>query len=271
MQGGRGSTLYSQEKDVGAAMDNLEKLWQAYSESKSPALKEKLILQYAPIVKYVAGRMLVHIGQHVEYDDLAGYGIFGLIDAIDKFDFNKGVKFETYASLRIRGAIIDHIRRLDWVPRTLRQKNKQLEQAHVQLEDELGREPTEEEVAEKLSISLEEVRELMRKSSVLSLVSLDDFLDQNYEASFNVLVSNKQDSPEEQTEIRERKVMLADAIAKLSEKEKLVVTLYYFEDLTLKEISSIMKVSESRVSQIHTKAISRLQVRLGRHKSLLFT
>ena len=253
------------------SMSNIDKVWQAYSESKSPELKEKLIIQYAPLVKYVAGRMLIHIGQHVEYDDLTGYGIFGLIDAIDKFDYNKGVKFETYASLRIRGAIIDHIRRLDWVPRTLRQKNKQLDQAYMQLEDELGREPTEEEIAAKLELTLDETRELMRKSSVLTLVSLDDFLDQNYEASFGSLVSNRQDSPEEQTEIRERKAMLADAIGKLSEKEKLVVTLYYFEDLTLKEISSIMKVSESRVSQIHTKAISRLQVRLGRHKSLLFS
>jgi len=256
---------------VGGNMENIDKLWKAYGESKSPELKERLILQYAPLVKYVAGRMLVHIGQHVEYDDLAGYGIFGLIDAIDKFDYTKGVKFETYASLRIRGAIIDHIRRLDWVPRTLRQKNKQLEQALAALEETLGREPTDEELAKKLDMSLDETRELMRKSSVLALVSLDDFLDQNYEASFGALVSNKQDSPEEQAEIQERKTMLADAISKLSEKEKLVITLYYFEDLTLKEISSIMKVSESRVSQIHTKAISRLQVKLGKHKSLLFS
>ncbi|MCL2216055.1 MAG: FliA/WhiG family RNA polymerase sigma factor [Defluviitaleaceae bacterium] len=251
-------------------MTNLDKLWQAYSTNRSPALKEKLILQYAPLVKYVAGRLLIHIGQHVEYDDLVGYGIFGLIDAIDKFDSGKGVKFETYASFRIRGAIIDHIRRMDWIPRTLRQKNKQMEQVYNQLEDELGREPTDEEIAERLGLSLDEARELMKKSSVLSLVSLDDFMDQNYEASFTPLVANRIDSPEEQTERRERKAMLADAISKLSEKEKLVVTLYYFEDLTLKEISSIMKVSESRVSQIHTKAITRLQGKLGRYKGLLF-
>ena len=251
-------------------MTGIDKVWQVYSTTKSPALKEKLILQYAPLVKYVAGRMLIHIGQHVEYDDLVGYGVFGLIDAIDKFDYEKGVKFETYASLRIRGAIIDHIRRLDWVPRTLRQKNKQMEQAYSKLEDELGREPTEDELAAKLSLTVEETQEFMRKSSVLSLVSLDDFLEQNYEAAFGVLVS-KQDSPEEQTERRERKAMLAEAINKLSDKEKLVVTLYYFEDLTLKEISSIMKVSESRVSQIHTKAIGKLQGKLGRYKSLLFS
>ena len=246
-------------------------LWQAYIKSKSPALKEKLILHYAPLVKYVAGRLLVHIGQHVEYDDLVGYGIFGLIDAIDKFDNAKGVKFETYASFRIRGAIIDHIRRMDWVPRTLRQKNKQMEQVYNQLEDELGRQPTENELAEKLNMSLQETQDLIKKSSVLSLVSLDDYMEQNYESAFTSLVANRVDSPEEQTERQERKEMLADAISKLSEKEKLVVTLYYFEDLTLKEISSIMKVSESRVSQIHTKAITRLQGKLGRYKNLLFT
>ena len=176
-------------------MENIEKLWKSYSENKRPELKERLILQYAPLVKYVAGRMLVHIGQHVEYDDLAGYGVFGLIDAIDKFDYTKGVKFETYASLRIRGSIIDHIRRLDWVPRTLRQKNKQLDAAISALEEEFGREPTDEELADKLGLSIDETIELQRKSSVLSLVSLDDFLDQNYEASFGSLVSSKQDSP----------------------------------------------------------------------------
>jgi RNA polymerase sigma factor for flagellar operon FliA len=246
-------------------------VWQAYISNKSPALKEKLILHYAPLVKYVAGRLLVHIGQHVEFDDLVGYGIFGLIDAIDKYDNAKGVKFETYASFRIRGAIIDHIRRMDWVPRTLRQKNKQMEQVYTRLEETLGRQPTDEELAEKLGMSLDETQDLMRKSSVLSLVSLDDYMEQNYESSFASLVANRVDSPEEQTERQERKEMLAEAISKLSEKEKLVITLYYFEDLTLKEISSIMKVSESRVSQIHTKAITRLQGKLGRYKNLLFT
>ena len=251
-------------------MTNQDKLWQAYGASKSPALKEQLILQYAPLVKHVAGRMRIHIGQHVEYDDLVGYGIFGLIDAIDKFDYEKGVKFETYASVRIRGAIVDHIRRMDWVPRTLRQKNKQIEQACRALESTLGREPTDEELAEKLSVPVDETREIRRKSSVSSLISLDDFLDQSYGVSPEALVSDSNDSPQSQTDLRERKQMLTDAIGKLSEKERLVVTLYYFEDLTLREISSIMKVSESRVSQIHTKAIGKLARRLGSVKSLLF-
>jgi len=251
-------------------MENQEKLWKAYAELKSPAIKEKLIILYAPLVKFVAGRMHMHVGQHVDFDDLSGYGIFGLIDAIDKYDYGKGVKFETYASLRIKGAIIDHIRRLDWVPRTLRQKNKQMETVYSQLEEENGREPTDEELAKRLDMDVDATRDLKKKSAVLSLVSLDDFLDQNYETTFNGLVSNKQDSPEEQAERQERQQMLAAAIEKLTEKEKQVITFYYYEDLTLKEISSIMMVSESRISQIHTKAIGKLQGKLGKYKSLLF-
>jgi RNA polymerase sigma factor for flagellar operon FliA len=251
-------------------MENTNKLWQSYITNRKPDTKEKLIIHYAPLVKYVAGRLAMHIGQHVEYDDLIGYGIFGLIDAIDKFDPEKGVKFETYASLRVRGSIIDNIRKLDWVPRTLRQKNKQVDQAYTQLEDTLGRPPTDQELADKLEMPLDEAQELMRKSAVLGLVSLDDFLEQNYETSFNYLTGNPHDSPENHTEKMERQHMLAEAINKLSEKEKLVVSLYYFEDLTLKEISSIMKVSESRVSQIHSKAVFKLQGRLGKYKSVLF-
>jgi len=251
-------------------MTSQEKLWQAYTESKSPALKEQLIVQYAPLVKYVAGKLMIHIGQHVEYDDLVGYGVFGLIDAIDKFNYSIGVKFETYATTRIRGAIIDHIRRMDWVPRTLRQKSKQLEKTCNQLEDELGRPPTAEEVAARLEISLEETQDLIQKSAILSLVSLDDFLEQNYEYSTPALITDRNDSPDVQAELQERTRVLANAISTLSDKEKLVVTLYYFEDLTLREISHIMKVSESRVSQIHTKAISRLQLKLGKFKPLLF-
>ena len=245
-------------------------LWDEYRKTGNSTVKEKLILHYAPIVKYVAGRLMVHIGQNVEFDDLVGYGIFGLIDAIEKFDPSKGVKFETYASFRIRGTIIDNIRRMDWVPRTLRQKNKQIENVIIKLEEELGRSPTDEELAGALGLTTDETVDLLRKSSVHMLVSLDDFLEQNYEKSHVSLVTNSSDSPEELTEDKERKVKLAEAINNLKDKEKLVITLYYYEGLTLKEISSIMKVTESRVSQIHTKAISRLQVKLGRFKNLLF-
>ncbi|MDR1665058.1 MAG: FliA/WhiG family RNA polymerase sigma factor [Clostridiales bacterium] len=252
-------------------MENMDKVWKAYCASRSPALKEKLILEYAPLVKYVAGRLVLNIGQHVEYDDLISYGIFGLIDAIDKFDPEKGVKFETYASLRIKGSIIDSIRKLDWVPRTLRQRNKQFEQTYTQLEEQLGREPTDQELAGKLSLSIEEVHEFIKKSLVLSVISLDDYLDQNYESAFPGNLTAPVETPETHMDKQELHTTLTDAISKLSDKEKQVVTLYYFEELTLKEISLIMGVSESRISQIHSKAMMRLQAKLGRHKALLFS
>jgi len=255
-------------------MDDIDNLWndfrKAGSSEQQAALKERLILQYTPLVKFVAGRLSIHIGQHVDFDDMLSYGIFGLIDAIDKFDLQKGVKFETYASLRIRGSIIDSIRKMDWVPRTLRQKNKLLDQAFAELENELGREPTEPELARKLGISLYETQELIRKSSVASLISLNDYLDQNHEATFMSTSGTQIDSPDVQYEKQEVKKMLVDAIDKLSEKEKKVITLYYFEDLTLKEISGVMGVSESRISQIHSKAVSRLRARLGKYKTVLF-
>lgn len=251
-------------------MENYDKLWQEYSKTKDQSIKEKLILQYAPLVKYVAGRLSMHLGQHVEYEDLISYGIFGLIDAIDKFKYEKGVKFETYASLRIRGSMIDNIRKLDWVPRTLRQKNKQLDQAYQELESSLGHEPSDEELAVKLNISVEETRELMKKSSVASLISLDDYLDQNHEISFFGARHSQGEGPEALYEKQEVKQILMDAIDKLNEKEKKVILLYYYEELTLKEISHIMGVSESRISQIHSKSVFKLQNKLGKFKSILF-
>ncbi len=251
-------------------MDDVDKIWQEYTKTRDPKLKEILILEYASLVKFVAGRLNMHIGQHVEYEDLISYGIFGLIDAIDKFDYSKGFKFETYASLRIRGAIIDNIRKLDWVPRTLRQKSKQIDQVFGQLEFELGREPTESEIAEKLNVSLEELQDLLKKSNVVSLISLDDYLEQNYETPAYNLDKGNPDNPESHFEKQELKQILGDAINKLSDKEKKVVSLYYFEEFTLREISSIMGVSESRISQIHSKAVLKLQARLGKHKTILF-
>ena len=250
--------------------DNIQDLCQAYRSAKEPAIKEKLILEYAPLVKLVAGRISIHIGQYVDFDDLISYGIFGLIDAIDKFNMDKGVKFETYASLRIRGEIIDNIRRLDWIPRTLRQKSKQLDKYYSNLESELGREPTYEEIAERMETSVDEVKDLMQKSSALSLISLDDYIDTNKDVTVADVVQTKADTPDLSYEKKEVKEILINAINKLTEKEKKVVTLYYFEELTLKEISKVMSVSESRISQIHSKAIVKLQNKLGKYKSILF-
>jgi len=251
-------------------MENNEEIWKQYCETKDKALKEILIIEYASLVKYLAGRLSVHIAHRIEYDDLISYGIFGLIDAIDKYDYTKGVKFETYASLRIRGAIIDSIRKLDWVPRTLRQKNKQLEHVFAELEFELGREPTEAEISDRLNISVEKTRELIKKASITSLVSLDDYLEQNHEDSFFSDEAADLHTPESQYDKKELKNILTEAIDNLLEKERQVITLYYFEDLTRKEISRIMGVSESRISQIHSKAVIKLQSKLGKHKSVMY-
>jgi RNA polymerase sigma factor for flagellar operon FliA len=247
---------------------DMEQVWKSYAVTKNPALREKLIIEYAPLVKLVAGRLLMHVGQYVDFEDLASYGIFGLIDAIDKYNPDKGIKFETYASIRIKGAIIDSIRKLDWVPRSLRAKNKQLEQTFAELTAELGREPDESEIAEKLAIPLDEARELIRKSAVVSLVSLDDYLEQNADANLFYITPGHPDSPESAVEIRETKRALAGAIDQLADKEKKVITLYYFEELTLKEISAVLGVSESRVSQIHTKAVLSLKARMSNHINL---
>ncbi|MCX7747023.1 MAG: FliA/WhiG family RNA polymerase sigma factor [Clostridia bacterium] len=244
-------------------------LWKQYSEGKDPAVREKLIVEYSHLIKYVAGRLNIYFGSNVEYDDLVGFGVFGLIDAIDKFDINKGVKFETYASLRIRGSIIDSIREMDWVPRSLRQKNKELEKVYWEIENELGHSATDKEVADKLGITLDEFYKLLNEVNLSSMISLEEFLEQNYEVGTDLFNSGKEDRPESHMEITEIRDILADAINKLPEKEKMVVSLYYFEELTLKEISAIMKVSESRISQLHTKAILRLRGKLARHKSIL--
>ncbi|MCX8130297.1 MAG: FliA/WhiG family RNA polymerase sigma factor [Clostridia bacterium] len=244
-------------------------LWKQYSDTKDPAIREKLILEYAHLIKFIAGRLNIYFGSNVEYDDLVGFGVFGLIDAIDKFDISKGVKFETYASLRIRGSIIDSIREMDWVPRSLRQKSKELERVYWELENELGHSASDKEIADKLGITTDELNKLLNDVNVSSMVSLEEFLEQNYEIGVDVPNANKDDRPENYAEFSEIKDILADSIDRLPEKEKTVVSLYYFEELTLKEISAIMKVSESRISQLHTKAILRLRGKLARHKSIL--
>lgn len=252
--------------------DNPEKqneLWKSYAETKSPEIREKLIIDYSPLVKYVAGRLSIYFGTHVEYDDLVSFGVFGLIDAIDKFDLNKGVKFETYASLRIRGSIIDSIREMDWVPRSLRQKSKEIEKVYSEVENQLGHAATDKEVADKLGITVDDFSKILTEVNVSTMTSLDEFLEQNYEIGVegnNVL---KDGIPENYIEVNEIKETLANSITKLPDKEKMVVTFYYYEELTLKEISAIMGVSESRISQLHTKALLRLRGKLGRIKSVL--
>ncbi|WP_341349140.1 FliA/WhiG family RNA polymerase sigma factor [Eubacterium xylanophilum] len=240
-----------------------KKLWEKYKAKKTPELREKLIIEYANLVNLVAGRMGMYLGYTVEYDDLVGYGVFGLIDAIDKFDIEKNVKFETYASLRIRGAILDQIRKMDWIPRALRQKQKQLDQAIVKLEGQYGRQATDEEVAGELNISMEDYHDLKNEVSFTNLVSLDDFIEQGGDTRYDVSGSSRFEQPEDAIEKEELKQRLIDALGVLTEKERTVITLYYYEELTLKEVSKILEVSESRVSQLHTKALTKIKGQIG--------
>lgn len=242
------------------------KLWEKYVKTQSPETREELILAYAGLVKIVAGRMSMYLGYNVEYDDLVGYGVFGLIDAIDKFDYQKGVKFETYASLRIKGAILDQIRKMDWIPRTLRQRQRKIESALKDIEDRLGRSASDEELALELGISNEELESWKNQSNVSNIISLDDYLEQGSDIKSDrggdIGVSSF-DSPEHHFEKEELKQKLADAIMSLTEKEQKVISLYYYEELTLKEISLVLSVSESRISQLHTKALGKLKEKLG--------
>lgn len=240
------------------------KLWEDYSKKRTAEVREKIIVEYASLVKIVAGRLSMYLGNNVEYDDLVGYGVFGLIDAIDKFDYDKGVKFETYASLRIRGAILDQIRKMDWIPRTLRQKQRKIDTALQVLEARNGKPPSDEEVANELNITVDEFENWQNQTKVTSLISLDEYLEQGSE--IRVESSNSSDSfaqPDQIVEKQEIKEILINTLESLTEKEKKVIILYYYEELTLKEISVILEVSESRISQLHTKALQKMRGRLG--------
>ncbi len=242
-----------------------KKLWTEYDKSRTPELREKIILEYAPLVKLVAGRLSMYLGYNVEYDDLVSYGIFGLIDAIDKYDYAKEVKFETYASLRIRGAILDQIRKMDWIPRTIRQKQKRIDAVCKDIETRLGRSAMDEEIASALGISDDEYLEWQSQMKITNVVSLNEYMEQGTEvpAEGNQFTTARFDSPEENIEKEELKKVLEESLEQLTEKEKKVILLYYYEDLTLKEISNVLEVSESRISQLHTRALQKMKTKMG--------
>lgn len=244
------------------------KLWDDYAKTKSPEIREKIILEYAPLVKLVAGRLSMYLGYNVEYDDLVSYGIFGLIDAIDKYDNMKAVKFETYASLRIRGAILDQIRKMDWIPRTIRQKQKKIDIAIKEIEASMGRAATDEEIAKSLGISEDEYTDWQSQMKITGVVSLNEFMESGSEVPAEQNNQHRFDSPEEVIEKEELKQVLAQALELLTEKEKKVILLYYYEDLTLKEISNVLEVSESRISQLHTRALQKLKGKMGNYIGL---
>lgn len=240
-----------------------KRLWEDYARLRSPDLREKLILEYAPLVKVVAGRLSMYLGYNVEYEDLVSYGVFGLIDAIDKFDRGKEVKFETYASLRIRGAILDQIRKMDWIPRTVRQRQKQIDTAMKELEQRNGRPATDAELAAYMGISEDEFLEWQNQVKADNIISLNEYVEQGNDISSEKSISSGFETPESVVEKSELKEILEEALELLTDKEKKVILLYYYEELTLKEISRVLEVSESRISQLHTKALQKMKTKLG--------
>lgn len=252
-------------------MDDIKKtqLWEEYAKTKSDQVREQLILEYVSLVKLVAGRLNMYLGYTVEYDDLVSYGVFGLIDAIDKFDLCKGIKFETYASLRIRGSILDQIRKMDWIPRSVRQKQKQIESAISKLEKEKGSNVRDVDIANELCISLDEYRGWESQTNISNVASLDEFMEQGTEGTVKEFRNSTYIEPEDAVDREEIKNMLMEALELLTEKEKKVVLLYYYEDLTLKEVAGVLEVSESRISQLHSKALEKMKKYLGKYFEIL--
>lgn len=238
-----------------------EQLWINYKDKNIKEAKDELIIRYVSLVKIIAGRLYSCYNAHVEFDDLLGYGVIGLIDAIEKFDYTKNIKFETYANIRIRGAIIDQIRHMDWIPRSTRQKYKKVEEAIAKLQTIYGYDISDELIAEEMGLSIDEYSKLIGEITTYSIVSLEEKIDDN--ANFDVKSKNIEFQPEERFVDGEMKRILAEIIEKLPEKEKIVLQLYYYSELTYKEIAEVLSISESRVSQIHTKAISKLKISLS--------
>jgi RNA polymerase sigma factor for flagellar operon FliA len=244
-----------------------ERLWAEYKRTGDRAARDKLVVLYAPLVKYVAARVGVGLPRHVDQADLVSYGIIGLIDAIDRFEPGRHVKFETYAIPRIKGAIIDELRALDWVPRSVRSKARRFEQAYATLEATLKRPPTDAEVAEALDLSEDDLRDVLQQISFVGVAALDEVFtgsDRAERATLgDTLADDTSSGPVASLEDKESREQLARAIAELSERERTVLALYYYEGLTLAEIGEVIGVTESRVCQIHAKAVFQLRARLG--------
>ena len=258
----------AEHSGLGADHSPLDVLWRSYKATGDEGLREQLILHYSPLVKYVAGRVSVGLPSNVEQADFVSSGVFGLIDAIEKFDPERSIKFETYAITRIRGAMIDELRALDWIPRSVRQKARAVERAYASLEATLRRSPSETEVAAEMGIPLEELHGVFSQLSLANVVALEELLHVGGEGGdrlslMDTLEDTAADNPVEIAEGRELRRLLARAINTLPEREKTVVTLYYYEGLTLAEIGQVLGVTESRVSQIHTKSVLQLRAKLA--------
>jgi RNA polymerase sigma factor for flagellar operon FliA len=245
----------------------IDRLWVEFKQTGDTTHRDALIVHYSPLVKYVAGRVAVGLPQNVDQADLVSYGIFGLIDAIEKFDLERGFKFETYAISRIKGAIIDELRSIDWVPRSVRAKARNLEKAYTKLEAKHHRTPTDDELAEELGLSESQLQHMFSQISFIGLVALDETLsgagDRGESMSLGDTVADASPGPVASYEVEEMRQILADAINGMPEREKIVLTLYYYEGLTLAEIGQVLGVTESRVCQIHTKSVIHLRAKIA--------
>ncbi|WP_099187198.1 sigma-70 family RNA polymerase sigma factor [Tepidibacter mesophilus] len=241
-----------------------EDMWSRYKSSKNSEekneLKKEIILEYVNLVKIISGRLYNYYGANIEYDDLVSYGIIGLIDAIEKYDYTKNIKFQTYASVRIRGAIIDEIRNLDWIPRSIRQKSKLIKDTYSKLENKLGREPSIKELSDELGKTDEEVLKILEETNVYNLISLEEELNENLK--IQIKDSSTDINPEESLLRKDTIKNLKLALDTLNEREQLIVNLYYYEELTYKEIGKVLNISESRISQIHSKAILKIKSKM---------
>ncbi len=250
--------------ETGVKEVELRDLWRRYKGDGDAAARERLVVAYSPMVKFVAGRLGAGLPSHVDDADLISYGLMGLIGAIERFDLERGIKFETFAMTRIRGAIIDELRSLDWVPRSVRSRAREIETAQSKLEHELQRAPTEAELAAKLGVSEEELQTSLLEIANSSVYALDELWTISDSSGDQVSLLDTisdpgAEDPQESLDTSEVKDRLTEAVASLPEREQLVVALYYYESLTLREIGEVLGVTESRVSQLHTKAVMRLK------------
>jgi RNA polymerase sigma factor for flagellar operon FliA len=247
---------------MNAGIKKYQEITHVDQENMDDKHREELILKYAPLVKQIAERIAVRLPPNISKDELVGPGVLGLFDAIDKFDSKRGIKFRTYANLRIKGAILDELRKMDWISRSVRRNINRIEDAIRALELKLGREPKDDEIAEEMGLDMDSYYKMISRSHGVNLLSLDELM---LDGGITPKIANQasdQPSPIDELKVKEIKSVIFKALSTLSKKEQIVMSLYYYDELTLKEIAQVLSLTESRISQIHSKAIIRLRIKL---------